>query len=684
MTEQSNWITLQKRFSSLKGLSWLAQEFADMVLRRTVLKDTTISSEDQECLWLLAAMACAAVEKSNSCLILQETPEPNAFTENASDFEQLPIWSELDVPEQSPLDFQKIYQRWPEVVMRYPDTICQDDDSASKAPLRLIRETDGHASLYLTRYRSAELGFAKQLNNLMAKGECASQVTAERVAESCELFCRKQGELSQNHQVQAVVKALKVPFFIVTGGPGTGKTTVLTVILAWHLRQNPKLNIALCAPTGKASKRMKEAVLDGVKKLRGIIDEEIKAKLNELQESTLHSLLGIVPDTGLARRNPTNPLEADLVVVDECSMCDLSLMNQLLLALKPDAKLLLLGDADQLASVDSGMVFADICRWLQARGKMEFLERLTECHRFPSQSPLGGFVQSIIAEDKEPDYKGLYAGQTFLRNSPGDKGKTSCLFLGIPFEATKSREKLKKHPFFSTLPETEDSSTKFTLVELLKVLLTKCDIDWKHWSKPLASKDWTEEQWIAYYYKRAESVKLLGALREGSVGVKRLNAAMQECLGIRDRGNGMPILITQNDKITNLQNGDIGIFFNKKVWFPKDVNNGAAGTASLDATATGLFGKYADMRFVSFNETQLPPHENAFAMTIHKSQGSGYENVFLFLPERDKPSLTRELVYTGITRTQTNCIVIANDQVLKNAIQRKTIRWTGVQALLGQ
>ena len=684
MTQHSNWITLQKRFTGLHGLSWLAQEFADMILRRTVLMDSTIPVNDQECLWLLAALTCLASEKSNSCLNLQKTSDTNSFTPNAPDFEQLPVWAEPDVPNQSPHDFQDIYNRWTETLTRYPLTICQSDDLDSCAPFRLIHGTDGTDSLYLTRNRIAELELTERLKAFMDQDKCASNVTAQMVADSCTYFSNYQGELSNNHQVQAVVKALNVPFFIITGGPGTGKTTVLTVILAWHLLMNPNLDIALCAPTGKASKRMKEAVLDGVEKLQGKISEDIKEKLKELPESTLHSLLGIMPDTGLALRNPTNLLEADLVVVDECSMCDLSLMHQLLLALNPKAKLLLLGDVDQLASVENGTVFADLCRWFQAREKSEFLERLTECYRFPSASPLGGFVQAIITENGTPNYgeipnsnsKGLYDGQTYLR-----EGGVSCLFMGICPDDTTTHKKLQKR-LSQWLSEEEVPTDKFTLSELLKMLLKVCGIDSNQWRKPQETSGWNERQWVAYFFNRAENVKILCAMHEGKWGVKSLNRAMQDCLDIHDRANGMPILITRNDKITRLQNGDVGIFYNKRIWFPKSSDARDGGMESIDDATKKLLGKYADMSFVSFEESQLPPHENAFAMTIHKSQGSGYDNVLLFLPEKDNPILTRELVYTGITRTQRNCIVIADKQVMQNAIKRKTMRWTGIQALL--
>ena len=154
---------------------------------------------------------------------------------------------------------------------------------------------------------------------------------------------------------------------------------------------------------------------------------------------------------------------------------------------------------------------------------------------------------------------------------------------------------------------------------------------------------------------------------------------MQICLGISDKKNGMPIMIARNDRTTNLRNGDVGVFYDKKIWFPLGEST---EIPELDEETKKLLGKYARVSFVSYEEVQLPEHENAFAMTIHKSQGSGYDNVFLFLPEKDNPILTRELVYTGITRTQRNCIVIAPRTILEEAVKRKTSRWTGLDTLL--
>ncbi|MBR0458059.1 MAG: exodeoxyribonuclease V subunit alpha [Victivallales bacterium] len=674
---ETTWISLQDSFLGLHGLSFLAREFADMILRQTIrIKGGDVPASDQECLWLLAAMSCAAMEASNSCLLLQnpDVLDEKLFTQEAQDYAQLSLWAEADAVEpQRSCDFREIYRRWPQIVHKYPETICEEMPSSQyAAPLCLVQQNE-KTRLYLSRYRAAEREFCKCIQPMLAQETPAESVPPERIAASCTLFQHAGMPHEANHQIQAVAKALRSHFFIITGGPGTGKTTVLTVFLAWMFQQNPEWKVALCAPTGKASDRMTQAIRDGIQNLTGEINASIQNKLRELSAVTVHKLLRINTATGQSPYHQNNHLNCELVVVDECSMCDLTMMTQLLQALPPEARLLLLGDADQLASVENGTVLADLCRWMRDRQKNDFYERLEECYRFPASSPLGGFVRELIQKDGKPDYDGLYQGTTFQR-APN---QTSCLFQGFSPKTLQKRDSLQQ-----ALRQTKTSSEKLTLPDALKMLLEACGIDWKTWKSPRGTSDWQEREWVAYYYNRAESVKLLCAVRKGSWGVKQLNAAMQTCLGISSKANGMPVMITRNDPVTGLNNGDIGVYYHQKIWFPKRGKEGCLSHTTMPEATRNLLGKYAHISFVAFEEAQLPDYEDAFAMTIHKSQGSGYDNVLLFLPEKDNPILTRELIYTGITRTQQNCLVIANQELLKTAANRQTLRWTGLQELL--
>ena len=577
-------------------LDW---QFADMIVRR---------SDGDDDLRLLAAMALCAVRNSHSCL-------------------DLIAWSSRPTDSEDYLPSPLSPEDWLTVAERHPSAISQD--ASSSTPLILDAE---HKLLYLNRYRRYEESIAKAIRSRIAASESTapfSQQLINDVHSTCRYFTKPFGE---DLQQQAVATAVTSDFAIITGGPGTGKTTVLTVILAIELQRNPQCQITLCAPTGKAAARMKESIArelaaDGS---LAIANDAIRQSLAVITPQTLHAVLGISPETGIAYRNRQNPLETELVVVDECSMSSLELVHHLLETLPPNARLILLGDQNQLASVESGVVFAELC---DCDSLQPHVCRLTENHRSKTNKPLCDFVNQMILERQDQLSKTMEGMVQNLYNSQD----------GNQFQTIHLRHDQKRH-----------EALKLALKDLLETISTE-SIDFHRWNFPKSVEE-------AFSYSL--QFKILCAVREGDYGILTINSLMRDLLNMEGPyPDGLPLLVTQNDPVTGLRNGDVGVCFQGKVHFP---------------VADG------PQPFRAFAPVQLPPHEDAFAMTIHKSQGSDYPVVLMVLPSLDNPIMTRELVYTGITRTKKSFFLIAepDDTILKTAILRKTQRWSGLKYLL--
>lgn len=584
-------VTALREESALASIDW---HFASMLSRHCAEQGTT-SDDDRACLELLAASVLASVRHSHSALALT----PWCDIQRAR-FPQFPAPDE-----------------WRELLERFPSVVSLLDDD--KTPLLLCGDL-----LYLARYRHYEERIAKRI---CAFAQCAPEEVAPSDAQLAQLraACRHfaTADYANNRQMQAVIQALSSPFMVLTGGPGTGKTTVMTVILALELSAHPDWRVLLAAPTGKAAARMKEAIANELASSLTGLDASTKAALNDLTPTTLNRMLGINPATGLAKYDREQPLCADLVVVDECSMTSLKLFAQLLEALSPSAHLILLGDKNQLASVESGVVFGEICDFLTTHAPTQ-LCTLVENHRSKNNPNLCAFAQALVTPGTEPDYALLLEGR--------EQSNGVFKRIAVP---------------------------KSGLQGAIASVLKECGID-----IAAGKKYHSPEEAFAL----SDNFKILCAVRAGKYGVINLNIMMCELLKMRQENypDGMPVMILENDPDTDLNNGDIGVCYDGKVWFRGDNNC-----------------------LRKFSPVQLPAHECAFAMTIHKSQGSDCPNVLMVLPEHESPILTRELLYTGITRAKNRLFLIAEpgedttpEQLLKHAAQRHTARWSGLADLL--
>ena len=441
-------------------------------------------------------------------------------------------------------------------------------------------------------------------------------------------------------QKDAVKAALGSKFLVISGGPGTGKTTIVSVILA--LRGESASDVILCAPTGKAQMRMKQA-LD--QQLENLHDEARRAEIAQIRSSTIHRLLSWSRQDGTFRYNRKNPLHYKLFIVDECSMIPQSLMVRLLKAVPDDASVILLGDRYQLSSVEPGSVFGDFCTVLRASAP-GCLAELTVSRRFPQGGEICSMKDAINGGQAEKAW-----------NYMNESGR----------EAVVSRDIPPKNGLRQFL---QDSIRGTWLAE------------------DASTARYYEEDSIGDAWKRFEQFRILTPFNAGLYGANSLNRLVRVILGFPETGGPAPgetFLVLRNDYGTNVFNGDTGI-----LWFAGDdgrpLRRSEAGTG-----ASRLLVFFPDPASESgwrgIPPESLPEHAPAFAFTIHKSQGSDYESILLFLPPfatgRGRAVLTRESVYTGLTRAKKRAVIAAGRDAFRNAVELHFDRVSGLLALCG-
>lgn len=452
-------------------------------------------------------------------------------------------------------------------------------------------------------------------------------------------------------QEKALAAAAGNRFTIITGGPGTGKTTTVCAILralfTAHKDWTEK-DIALAAPTGRAAQRMSEAVLD---QCDGLVKneketEDIVKKIGNLKGSTIHRLLG-----GYApkwQHHEKNKLEQEVVIVDETSMVDIYLMHALIAALKDDARLILLGDADQLPSVDTGAVLGD----LTTIGLGAFVQKLEVCERAKGEvSDVAKAINGLPLNDG----KAAETMVNMLRQKQIQPGDLPCAEIEpgkSKFEWLCPKADIKKEDIQAFYSKWMSGN------ELAKLAH---DID-----KSDPSLEGSKSKKSEDLFKELNRRRILTLVREGWYGVKEANAFLlkEAKAAAKVSGDylsmvGVPIMVTHNTPDRNLFNGDVGVTVRGPhgmvVLFPRGAKTIACPVALL------------------------PEHELAYAMTVHKSQGSEFENVMVVLPDDEKhPLLNRQIVYTGITRAKKRAVIVGAEKALTAALERKIERDTGI------
>ena len=439
-----------------------------------------------------------------------------------------------------------------------------------------------------------------------------------------------------NLQKVAVAISMKKGFTVISGGPGTGKTTTVINILRSLIDYYGDIQIKIAAPTGKAAMRIKESITNSVSEFinSNKLDENEAEKLLQFNTLTIHRLLGYSPTFYKYRHDRENPLDADVLIIDESSMIDLAMMFRILIALKKGTRLILLGDRFQLDAVNPGSVFGDICGddvnvFDEKTGK--YLEYVT------------GFSGFNISNDDDVARRNVIQfNKSFRFPEDGLTGKSSFLIkAGKGFEAYEYLTSQK---------------VLFPLNSFNKMFKSLLD-DYFEYFKFL-------ENDVEAAFEKFNRLCFLSPVKKGEFGVEGLNTKIELLLSknglinLRDKFyNGRPILILKNDYNVSLFNGDIGICV-----YDKSENK----TFAYFVTSDGSYRK--------IHISRLPEHQTAYAMTVHKSQGSEFDNIIYIQPDIKSDILTREMIYTAITRARKNICIFANKESFVRAVENSPNR----------
>ncbi|MBY0454430.1 MAG: exodeoxyribonuclease V subunit alpha [Burkholderiaceae bacterium] len=558
----------------------------------------------------------------------------------------------------------------------------------------LVLSGAAHAPrLYLRRYWVYECAVAQQILQRTATPIAVDAAAVRPWLDR--LFPARPHALPSDFDWQklACAMALRGHLSVITGGPGTGKTYTAARLLALLFAvdaQPERLRVALAAPTGKAAARLKQSIDAALVELDACVGGalDLPALTQRMGAArTLHALLGARPDTRKFRYHAGQLLDIDVLIVDEASMVHLEMMAALLAALPASARVVFLGDKDQLASVEAGAVLGDLCRDAQA-GRYS---AATADYALTATGQIlpSGYLQTAgtpapLAQHtvmlRESRRFGGPIGQLALAVNAGDAGRARSLLMADTGGA------LSRY-----YPQGHDPAVVLQLALHGRSGAPAC---YRHYLECLAQGPSSadalgHESWVKNVLAAFERFRLLCAVREGEWGAAGLNRAVQSALRVagwlNPRGEwyaGRPVMVTRNDPALGVFNGDIGIALPS---LPRTA--AAADVQDRDAASgIGLRVYFADGPQVrSVGVGRLAHVETAFAMTVHKSQGSEFEHTVLVLPPHAGAILSRELVYTGITRArQAFTLVSAQPGLLSAALQRPTQRASGLHGLLGQ
>ena len=484
--------------------------------------------------------------------------------------------------------------------------------SDGTATTPLVVTPDGR--LYLYRYFELE----RRLAELIMQRTQICDVAIDSTQLEAALDTLFPDDATSADQRNAATLAVHNRFTVISGGPGTGKTATVVRILTLlsQLKLAAPERMLLCAPTGKAAARLREALADSLAAVT-------PGDALPTDAVTAHRLLGWRPGKK-PRYHAMRPLNCDLLVLDEASMVDLALMVSILEALPAHARLILLGDRDQLSSVEAGAVLGDICRAADSGPLADTLAPLTHNWRFGAHSPIAALA-SAVREARVTD---------------------ALTLLDDPASAQISLQAAQ-----------EDAALDALLAEQITPVYAE------------VARLVREGADAKAVFEKLGSLMVLCAHRTGRRGVTDLNQRVSAQLGTGGALSpglpaypGQPLMVTRNDTALGLFNGDIGVVM------PDADSPGRLQAVFLDAGG--------DERVVSLG--RLPEHETAYAMTVHKAQGSQARQVVLVLPTQLSPVLSRELIYTGITRAEQSLEIWAAHEVLAGAIGRSAQRATGL------
>jgi len=582
--------------------------FADWVARA--------SGADDDLTMLACALAAWAGSNGHSCIDLETVVEAVRRRSARHEDDALAVDSIDRLPWPTIGEWDEWLKRASPLVVSVPGSIDR------RAPL----VAEGHR-LFLQRHWDDESLVADDLVRRSSALPPAS--SSSRLLN--DLLPPSNADGSPNRQREAAEMVLRQRLAIIVGGPGTGKTYTLARILAVLLSDSPDLRVALAAPTGKAAARVKESLTKtlGEDDVSRAVAPAIRERLAELEPSTIHRLLGSRgPRATRFRHDSRNKLPLDVVIVDEVSMVSLPLMARLCEALRPETRLVLVGDPDQLESVELGAVLGDLVRASGIDSGVpaplgECAVRLDRVHRFGSDSPIAQLADLV-------------------RTGSGARARE---FL---------RDRHEGIVRFVATDDPAESPAVDAIVDLLRPRLE---------ALRLAAEVGDAEAAL----EAAAKSRILCAHRRGAHGVSEWNRIATGLLRGRKAPNdpwfaGRLVLVTRNDARLGLANGDTGVV-----------------VATSDG-ARVAFRRAGEL--VLFDPVQLDEVETAFAITVHKSQGSEFATVVLVLPPAGSLLVGRELLYTGITRARTELLVVGSPEVVEESVVTSSHRMTGLATRL--
>lgn len=630
---------------------------------------------------------------------------------------------------------QRVVTSSKEKLLKVKNPIVSDDLN-DKAPLFVYAPNTEQERIYFRSfyvYEHCASSFVKEKSH--SKTEyCQSEIDYLKNALSI-LFDDSNAKV--NWQKVAAASSYLSDFSVICGGPGTGKTTTVLKLLMLLLAKDPDEHkqILLCAPTGKAATRMVESIEGQLQKGSDFLKTfKLLCDDNHVQESqklldmipktatTVHKCIKVIPHKEKPVYNESNPLPCDILVVDEVSMISLSLFAKLIKAIGPNTKVILLGDKDQLFSVEPGTVFSDLCSVLNqknpiSKAKLKLLSEITsysegsllqknglgynisenvsmlvESHRFKSTSKLGLLATRVnqITEDNKNEVDSWYKDENLITENKSDKelfdkdAEVCSIFINdksrVGLRSMSSRISIESQKFLSAKDEFLSYLSELNFIV-------------------------KNENVAKIAFDRLNHYRILCANRNGPLGTveinKKVNSDVQTFLkksklnfgyDPEDFYPGKVILITKNDSFLNVDNGDVGfVAFSTeddkaenrlKVFFPpKD------GSLKQDKL-------YGSIRVIS--PERLGDYESGFAMTIHKSQGSEYSYVCMVLCATYNPVLTKELIYTGLTRAKSKDIsdgdktvtvggkvsIITDKELFKECVVKRVHRESGLSVML--
>ncbi|MDP8079499.1 exodeoxyribonuclease V subunit alpha [Phocoenobacter skyensis] len=648
-------LALLERLKQQNIISELNYQFAKMIDQKQ--QRYSYTSQQQNLAILLAGLISYNVMQSNTALRLDSAIANNPFNLKGKNLPE-DFYSQIlaKIDNATPLQWQ---------------SILHNHTAFSDNPNRIAPMLFQHQLLYFYRYWQSENRIANYLQQAVtSEPKFAKNKPNDTALEKLFPLIQETKTTDIDWQKIAVATALNKKFTLISGGPGTGKTTtIIKILLALQWQQLEAnlapLNIILAAPTGKATARLKESISHNLRYFD--FPKEVKLQI-PTNAFTLHRLLGISPKSDTPKYHRDNPLHLDVLVVDEASMIDLSLMEKMINALPPTTRLIMLGDKDQLASVEAGNIMSELGEFITlgySEQHCQYLNKVTGYQLATNNAQTPPICDSLC----------------HLRHSYRFNENSGIFHLSVQINAQQAVTSWQLFAKFADLHLVEyQAATQFSEKikweeHCIQQIINRAVVLYTDYLALVKQRNKNPDSVsVEHIFTAFNKVRFLSALRVGNFGVEKLNERIAEALRLknlihfshqRENYSGKAIMITENTPSSHIYSGDIGLILpdeqgHLRVYFETTMN-----------------GKPH-----SITPSRLPNYEMAYIMTVHKSQGSEFEHTLLILPLTYSPILTKELLYTAITRAKNQFTLFGNEKIWRQMVNAKIQRQSGLMEQL--